>query len=161
MAGELVHEVQHVDWRHSLRIMINAVGWAALLAVVLGDVGAVAGVLIHQAGAMRFSRELEAQADLHGLAGLPRAGLPVSGMVTFFRRLQKKEEKGSVPLLSSRPATAERVARLESDMPGIRRRGLCRCDSTGPHSSSGWRRSRQSTSPPGTSEAGRGHFQAN
>jgi hypothetical protein len=34
-------------------------------------------------------------------------------MVTFFRRLQR-EETGSVPLLSSHPATAERIQRLES-----------------------------------------------
>lgn len=113
LAGVLAHEVQHVELRHSVQNMIHAMGWAALLTVVLGDVNAIAGVLIHQAGTMRFSRELESQADLHGLQALRRADLPTEGMVTFFRRLQK-EEKGSVPFLSSHPATAERIERLES-----------------------------------------------
>lgn len=113
VAGVLAHEVQHVELRHSLRNMIHAIGWAALLTVVLGDVSAIAGVLIHQAGTMRFSRELESEADMRGLEALHRAGLPAHGMVTFFRRLQR-EETGSVPLLSSHPATAERIARLES-----------------------------------------------
>lgn len=113
VAGVLAHEVQHVELRHSLQNMIHAIGWAALLTVVLGDVSAIAGVLIHQAGTMRFSRELESQADMRGLEALHRAGLPAQGMVTFFRRLQR-EEVGSVPLLSSHPATVERIQRLES-----------------------------------------------
>jgi Zn-dependent protease with chaperone function len=113
VAGVLAHEVQHVELRHSLQNMVHAIGWAALLTVVLGDVSAIAGVLIHQAGTMRFSRELESQADMRGLEALHRAGLPAQGMVTFFRRLQREEE-GSVPLLSSHPATAERIQRLES-----------------------------------------------
>lgn len=113
VAGVLAHEVQHVELRHSLQNMIHAIGWAALLTVVLGDVSAIAGVLIHQAGTMRFSRELESEADMRGLDALHKAGLPPQGMVTFFRRLHR-EEAGSVPLLSSHPATAERIQRLES-----------------------------------------------
>ncbi|MCC2657690.1 MAG: hypothetical protein K0Q76_2798 [Panacagrimonas sp.] len=113
VAGVLAHEVQHVELRHSLQNMIHAIGWAALLTVVMGDVSAIAGVLIHQAGTMRFSRELESEADMRGLDALHRAGLPAQGMVSFFRRLQR-EEAGSVPLLSSHPATAERIERLES-----------------------------------------------
>ena len=120
LAGVLAHEVQHVELRHSLQNMIHAMGWAALLTVVLGDVNAIAGVLIHQAGTMRFSRELETQADLHGLEALRRADLSTAGMVTFFRRLQQ-EEKGSVPFLSSHPATAERIERLESAIKALPR----------------------------------------
>lgn len=112
VAGVLAHEVQHVELRHSLQNMIHAIGWAALLTVVLGDVSAIAGVLIHQAGTMRFSRELERQADMRGLEALHRAGLPAQGMVTFFQRLLREDE-GSVPLLSSHPATKERISRLE------------------------------------------------
>ena len=113
VAGVLAHEVQHVELRHSLQNMIHAIGWAAVLTVVLGDVSAIAGVLIHQAGTMRFSRELERQADMRGLEALHRAGLPAQGMVTFFQRLLREDE-GSVPLLSSHPATNERISRLES-----------------------------------------------
>jgi beta-barrel assembly-enhancing protease len=113
LAGVLAHEVQHIELRHSLQNMIHAVGWAALLSVVLGDVSAIAGVLIHQAGAMRFSRELEHEADLRGVDAMHRAGLPAQGMVAFFRRLQRQDE-GRVPLLSSHPATTERIRRLEA-----------------------------------------------
>ncbi|MGH8516672.1 MAG: M48 family metallopeptidase [Panacagrimonas sp.] len=119
IAGVLAHEVQHVELRHSLQNMINAIGWAALLTVVLGDVSAIAGVLIHQAGSMRFSRELEREADMRGLEALRRAGLPAQGMVSFFQRLLREDE-GSVPLLSSHPATQERINRLESAIAAAR-----------------------------------------
>lgn len=112
LAGVLAHEIQHVELRHSLQNMIHALGWASVLTVVLGDVSALAGVLIYQAGATRFSRELEREADEQGLLALHKAGIDASGMLTFFRRL---DAKGAlyVPLLSSHPATAERIERLE------------------------------------------------
>ncbi|MGQ0699359.1 MAG: M48 family metallopeptidase [Panacagrimonas sp.] len=112
LAGVLAHEIQHVELRHSLQNMIHALGWAAVLTVTLGDVSAIAGVLIHQLGAMSFSRDLEIEADEKGVLALQRAGISSTGMLAFFRRLEL-QDKGSIPLLSSHPATAERVARLE------------------------------------------------
>ena len=112
LAGVLAHEIQHVELRHSLQNMIHALGWASVLTVVLGDVSGLAGVLIYQAGATRFSRDLEREADEQGLLALHKAGIDASGMLTFFRRMQASKTL-YVPLLSSHPATAERVERLE------------------------------------------------
>ena len=112
LAGVLAHEIQHVELRHSLQNMIHALGWASVLTVALGDVSALAGVLIYQAGATSFSRDLEREADEQGLLALHKAGIDTHGMLTFFRRLQASEILG-VPLLSSHPATAERIQRLE------------------------------------------------
>lgn len=115
VAGVLAHEVQHVELRHSLQNMIHALGWAAVLTVVLGDASAIIGVLVHQAGAMSFSRDLEREADALAVPALHQAGIAAEGMVTFFRRLQS-QERGSVAWLSSHPATAERIERLEALM---------------------------------------------
>lgn len=112
LAGVLAHEIQHVELRHSLQNMIHALGWASVLTVVLGDVSALAGVLIYQAGATSFSRDLEREADEQGLLALQKAGIDTRGMLTFFRRLDA-ERALYVPLLSSHPATAERIERLE------------------------------------------------
>jgi predicted Zn-dependent protease len=116
LAGVLAHEVQHIEHRHTLQQMISSAGWAAVLAVVLGDVSAVTAIMIHQLGNLRNSRKLESQADTEGMKALVRAGIPLEGMASLFRRLQADQEKrgGEGPaLLSSHPATQERIDDLE------------------------------------------------
>jgi predicted Zn-dependent protease len=59
---------------------------------------------------------IEAEADTAGMNALARAGIPLDGMATLFRRLQADEKKrgGEGPaLLSSHPATEERIADLK------------------------------------------------
>ncbi len=116
LAGVLAHEVQHVEHRHTLQQMISSAGWAAMLAVVLGDVSAITAIVLHQLGNLRNSRKLEAQADVEGMKALAKAGIPLDGMPSLFRRLQAEQRKkgGEGPaLLSSHPATEERIADLE------------------------------------------------
>lgn len=122
LAGVLAHEVQHVEQRHILQNMIHSAGLAVVLGVTLGDVSALASVLLHSAGAMRHGRELEAQADAEGLKALVAAGIPPQGMAEFFRKLMDEETKknggepeaGLLDFMSSHPATAERLAAIEA-----------------------------------------------
>jgi beta-barrel assembly-enhancing protease len=116
LAGVLAHEVQHVEHRHTLQQLISSAGWAAVLAVALGDVSAITTIVLHQLGNLRNSRKLEAQADTEGMKALARAGIPLEGMAKLFGRLQQDQERkgGEGPaLLSSHPATDERIANLE------------------------------------------------
>lgn len=116
LAGVLAHEVQHIEHRHTLQQMIGSAGWAAVLAVVLGDVSAITAIMLHQLGNLRNSRKLESQADAEGMKALARAGIPLDGMPALFRRLQADQKKrgGEGPaLLSSHPATQERIDDLE------------------------------------------------
>jgi len=116
LAGVLAHEVQHVEHRHTLQQMIHTAGWAAVLAVALGDVSAITAIVIHQLGNLRNSRKLETQADVEGLKAMAKAGIPLQGMATLFRTLQAEQERRGgegAALLSSHPATEERIADLE------------------------------------------------
>jgi predicted Zn-dependent protease len=116
LAGVLAHEVQHVEHRHTLQQLIHAAGWAAVLAVALGDVSGVTTIVLHQLGNLRNSRKLEAQADTEGMKALARAGMPLGGMPALFRKLQAERQRrgGDGPaLLSSHPATDERISDLE------------------------------------------------
>lgn len=117
LAGVLAHEVQHIELRHALRQMIHTAGWAAVLTVVLGDVSAITGVLVHQLGNLQYSRTLESEADQAGLHALARAGIPLSGMREFFARMQATEKADGagidISLLSSHPATSERLSEIE------------------------------------------------
>jgi Zn-dependent protease with chaperone function len=116
LAGVLAHEVQHIEHRHTVQQLIHAAGWAAVLAVVLGDVSGITTIVLHQLGNLRNSRKLEAQADAEGMKALARAGIPLEGMPALFKKLRAEQERrgGEGPaLLSSHPATDERIAELE------------------------------------------------
>ena len=116
LAGVLAHEIQHVEHRHTLQRMIHTAGWAAVLAVVLGDVNAVTAIMIHQLGTLRHGRKLESQADTDGMKALARAGVPLTGMASLFRKLQQEQARRGgegIPMLSSHPATVQRIADLE------------------------------------------------
>lgn len=114
LAGVLAHEIQHVEGRHTLQAMIHSAGWAAILAVTLGDVSAISGVLIHQVGNLRHSRKLEREADIGGVRALAKAGISPAAMTRFFEKLAAEQKKSGgdsgFALLSTHPATAERLA---------------------------------------------------
>lgn len=109
LAAVLAHEAQHVEQRHALKGMLNSVGVAAVLLVVLGDASAITAMLAHQAGSMAFGRELESQADLDGVKRMQQAGIDGQGMVRMLGRL-KNEAGGKGPeWMSSHPDTQARM----------------------------------------------------
>lgn len=114
VAGVLAHEASHVERRHSLRNMIHGLGLRAVMAVALGDFsGGVWGDMASELAGLAYSRELEQEADLDGLAMLRKAGLPAEGMLNFFQKMAAREN-GDIDLLSSHPAGDERLAALRT-----------------------------------------------
>ncbi len=113
VAGVLAHEVQHVERRHSLKTMAQQLGWSALLALVTGDISSEWLQLAQQLGGLKFSRDHESEADRLGLQALLAAGIDAGGMLRFFRKLQSLDG-ASISLLSTHPATADRLAALEA-----------------------------------------------
>jgi beta-barrel assembly-enhancing protease len=115
LAGVLAHEIQHVEQRHSLQILLYQLGWATLLATVLGDPSTIMALMLLEVGNLSFSRELEAQADAGGLETLRKAGMSPDGMASFFRKLAADGD-GAPAWLSTHPSTDERVAALEAEL---------------------------------------------
>jgi Zn-dependent protease with chaperone function len=113
VAGVLAHEVQHVERRHSLKGMVHNLGLSAVLNLALGDVGGgVWAGMATQLATLKYGREHESEADRLGLATLNRAGVDAHGMLRFFEKLNQ-QDGGSIALLSTHPATADRLAALE------------------------------------------------
>jgi beta-barrel assembly-enhancing protease len=109
VAGVLAHEASHVELRHSLKNMIHALGWRGVLAVALGDVsGGVWANMAAELGSLKYGRDLESEADKHGLLVLKKTGIAPQGLQSFFQKLSEQEGV-NIALLSSHPATAERV----------------------------------------------------
>lgn len=121
LAGVIAHEVAHVELRHSLRAGVKGMGLRALLSLALGE---VAGGVLERAAAelteLRFSRDAEREADAEGVRRLAAAGLDPQGMIGFFERLEKQEGTTMPALLSTHPATAERLERLRREAAAAR-----------------------------------------
>jgi predicted Zn-dependent protease len=112
VAGVLAHEVQHVERRHTLKNLIQSLGWRAVVSLALGDVsGSIAASAAANVGALKFSRDLESQADLGGLAALRKVGISPNGMLRFFTKLAS-QEGAPVPFLSNHPASVQRLQAL-------------------------------------------------
>jgi Zn-dependent protease with chaperone function len=116
VAGVLAHEVQHVEMRHALKNLLHNLGWRALLALALGDFsGGVWTGMAEHLGQLGYSRDLEHQADLGGLAALRRAGIAPEGIASFFAKLSR-QGGGQIDLLSTHPASSARMQALQRAM---------------------------------------------
>ncbi|MBI3775150.1 MAG: M48 family metallopeptidase [Gammaproteobacteria bacterium] len=113
VAGVLAHEVQHVERRHSLKGMVQNLGWSVAVNLALGQVGADAWAgMATQLGGLKFGRDYETEADVLGLAALTKAHIDAHGMLRFFEKLQQQDGT-TITLLSTHPATADRLAALK------------------------------------------------
>jgi predicted Zn-dependent protease len=125
LAGVLAHEMAHVTQRHSLRNMVESAGLALIVQTMFGDASGL--VALASGGSefllrQKFSRDTERNADDVGWDYLLAANINPRGMIGFFEKLQKKSEKnaavapaeGGLNLMSTHPATPERIARLEA-----------------------------------------------
>jgi beta-barrel assembly-enhancing protease len=117
VAGVLAHEFSHVVLRHGLEGIVQSVGLMTVVMVVLGNQQGLIGALERlgmQMTTLRFSRQKETEADLHGLRLLHQAHISPAGMIAFFERLAKNEGT-PIALLSTHPMSAERAARLNRE----------------------------------------------
>lgn len=117
VAGVLAHELSHVTRRHHLRGIIGNMGIFFIIRGLLGDIAGISGD-IATAGAtlssLKYSRDFEREADDNGMLLLKRAGIRTEGMISFFKKLEEEGgDMGPADFLSTHPATAERIERLQ------------------------------------------------
>ena len=129
LAGVLAHEISHVTQRHiskliekSKTLTIATLG-AILAGMIAGKGGAASAATVSMAQGMagaltlKFSREIEQDADQHGLNLLIKAGYDPEGMISMFKRLQQASlaMAPKVPAyLLNHPAVENRISLLEN-----------------------------------------------
>lgn len=97
LAALLSHEFTHVNNKHTTRSIFRQLGSSIFLSVIIGDLGAVSGVLLSNADELKslsYSRSLEKEADLEGLRLLSERKIDGNGFVRLFGIL--KNEMDSV-----------------------------------------------------------------
>ena len=133
VAGVLGHEFEHALLRHSLQKMVRAAGLQAVLALLVGNLEGLGGV-IRAAGVqiqeLSYGRDQEREADLAAIDLLANAVIDPAGLPDFFDRLAAQQGgSGSgaggkaLTLLSTHPASSERSAVLRA---AIAKRGFAR-----------------------------------
>jgi predicted Zn-dependent protease len=130
LAGVLAHEMAHVIRRHSLRNVVESAGLGLMVQTLFGDATGLAAVatgssrwLLQQ----KFSRDTEREADDVGWDYLVEAKINPRGLIDFFGKMRKEIGKdltaaavdGSLSVLSTHPATPERIAHLEKKWRGL------------------------------------------
>ncbi len=104
------HELGHIHGRHSMRMLLQAIGSGIFLILVTGDVAAFSDLaaafppLLLQQG---YSRAMENEADSFALTRLDEAGIPRHRFADILRRIDTNETAGA--FFSSHPDTAERI----------------------------------------------------
>jgi predicted Zn-dependent protease len=117
LAGVLAHEVAHAELRHTLRGVIKSLGLRALVSLVTGDIsGSVFADAATRLTELRFSRDAEREADAEGLRRLVAARIDPTGMIRFYEKLAAEQRLSPPPILSTHPATGERLESLRQEV---------------------------------------------
>lgn len=117
LAALIGHELTHINEKHVTRSLVRTAGAYILISAVIGDVTGIAAAVAENADALRslkFSRDLETDADEKGLEQMQEQKLNLNGMLKLFERLKKAEQQQAPPeFLSTHPATDERIGHVK------------------------------------------------
>jgi len=126
LAGVLGHEIGHVVGRHSARQITQQYGLAAIAGLLLGENPSMVAQISAQFAAtgalLSYSREMESEADDHGVQELYDAGIDPSGLATFFDKLEAMHGGGGGKLaqfFSTHPDPGARAAVVRGRIAGL------------------------------------------
>jgi predicted Zn-dependent protease len=116
----LGHEITHVTHQHSLKSLGRSAATSIFISSLFGDISGISAGILDQANQikqLRYSRELETEADVHGVSFMRKYKVSPDGMIRLMKILDSEGEKmdGFMKYLSTHPETKERIKILKSD----------------------------------------------
>lgn len=131
VAGVVAHEIAHVALRHGTHQASKAyaaqAGLSILGGILGGRVGQNTAQILNTVGGvglnalfLKFSRDLETQADVRGAQILAASGYTPADMVSFFQKLEKTDTAKKTNWLASHPAPPDRIARIRKESQMLR-----------------------------------------
>lgn len=109
LIGVLAHELGHVKHRHSMRNIVQASAVTAFISMWLGDVSSLVAVVPGTLATLKYSRDLEAEADDYAVSAMRAAQVSTQPMADLFAKLPNTD--GSA-LMMSHPVTKERIKKF-------------------------------------------------
>jgi len=134
LAGVVAHEISHVALRHGThqasKAYLAQAGISILGGILGGHVGEGAAQIINTVGGiglnaifLKYSRDLETQADVRGAQIMAASGYNPRDMVAFFQKLERVDTSRKTNWMSDHPAPPDRVARIEKEEKMLRVNG--------------------------------------
>ena len=117
LAGLIGHEVEHVNQRHSLKMLCKNLAGYIFISAVLSDVNGIMAIIAdnaHNLNSLSYSRKYEREADLNGTALMIQNNIDPKGMLKLFDRLQDDNTLSVPEFLSSHPITNDRIKYIEA-----------------------------------------------
>ena len=105
LAGVLAHEIEHIRHRHVIEAVMDRIVIHGSIFVLLG--GHQGADTLSWFMDLKFSREMESEADRDGLKRLRAAKVSSQGILDFFNRLQKESDVPAI--ISDHPSSADRA----------------------------------------------------
>jgi predicted Zn-dependent protease len=131
VAGVVAHEISHVALRHGThqasKAYLAQAGISILGGLLGGHVGAGAAQIINTVGGiglnavfLKYSRDLETQADIRGAQIMAASGYNPRDMVAFFQKLERVDTSRKTNWMSDHPAPPDRIARIQKEQQMLR-----------------------------------------
>src|SRR5947209_3553957 len=131
VAGVLAHEISHVALRHGThqasKAYLAQAGISILGGLLGGHLGTGAADVINAVGGLglnalflKYSRDLESQADIRGAQILAASGYSPQDMVNFFHTIESVDTAKKTNWMSDHPAPPDRRARSEREASMLR-----------------------------------------
>lgn len=114
LAALLSHEFIHVNNKHSTKSIFRKLGSKVFLGLLFGRFGTVTSVVVDHADnlkSLKYSRKLEKEADMDGLAILAKRGIDPKGFEALLTHLKSAAGGNTIPeFLGSHPDVDKRIA---------------------------------------------------
>ncbi len=123
LAALLSHEFTHINNRHTTKSIFRRLGSKIFISLLFGNFGTVASILVNNADnlkSLKYSRHLEKEADIDGLAILKKKGIDPAGFVNLFHHLEEAGPANKMPeFLGSHPDVKNRVDYIQEASKGV------------------------------------------
>lgn len=117
LAALLSHEFTHIQNKHSTKSIFRRFGSKVFIGLLFGSFGSVTTVLVNQADNLKhltYSRRLEKEADMDGLAILLQRNIDPRGFADLFRHLGEAAAGPDIPeFLASHPDIEKRIGYIK------------------------------------------------
>jgi predicted Zn-dependent protease len=132
LAVVMAHEIAHAVAKHGSERMSQALlqqaGGQALSAALSTNSAATQQLALQafgvgsQVGLLKYGRNQESEADHLGLIFMAMAGYNPEGAITFWQRMDARENQASPPeFLSTHPSNGTRIADIQRELPEARK----------------------------------------
>lgn len=117
----LAHEIGHLEYRHSIRMVLQNSAIAVLVSTITGDPFSTSSLVVALPTILAnasYSREFEIEADDYAYQYLQENNIPLTSFASMLEKITEVEQEGESEdgiesYLSSHPATGDRTKRFK------------------------------------------------